>query len=93
METRNVGKSGLKVSVVGLGCNNFGMRCDLEASRRVIDTALDKGVTLLDTADVYGNPFGKSEEVIGEILGARRKDVVLATKFASTLPSAPTAAM
>ena len=84
METRNVGKSGLKVSVVGLGCNNFGMRCDLDASRAVIDTALGKGVTLLDTADVYGSPFGKSEEVIGEVLGARRKDVVLATKFAMT---------
>ncbi len=84
METRNVGASGLKVSVVGLGCNNFGMRCDLEASRLVIDKAIEQGITLFDTADVYGSPFGKSEEVIGEVLGARRKDIVLATKFGMT---------
>ncbi len=89
METRNVGASGLKVSSVGLGCNNFGGRCDLEASRAVIDKALDQGVTLLDTADVYGGSFGKSEEVMGEVLGARRKDVVLATKFAMTGFNAP----
>jgi aryl-alcohol dehydrogenase-like predicted oxidoreductase len=87
MDTRNLGRSGLKVSVVGLGCNNFGMRCDLEASRAVIDTALGQGITLLDTADVYG--AGKSEEIIGEVLGARRKDVVLATKFAMTGFNAP----
>ena len=87
METRNVGRSGLKVSVVGLGTNNFGMRCDLEASRKVIDKALEIGVNLLDTADVYG--AGKSEEIIGEVLGERRKDVVLATKFAMTGFNAP----
>ena len=87
METRNVGRSGLKVSVVGLGTNNFGMRCDLEASRKVIDKALELGVNLLDTADVYGG--GKSEEMIGEVLGERRKDVVLATKFAMTGFNAP----
>ncbi len=87
METRNLGSSGLKVSVVGLGCNNFGMRCDLEASRGVIDKALEQGITLLDTADVYG--AGKSEEIIGEVLGERRKDVVLATKFAMTGFNAP----
>ena len=87
METRNLGQSGLKVSAVGLGCNNFGMRCDLEASRAVIDKALEIGVTLLDTADVYGN--GQSEEIIGQVLGKRRKDVVLATKFAMTGFNAP----
>ena len=87
MQTRNLGKSGLKVSVVGLGCNNFGMRCDLEASRAVVDKALELGVTLLDTADVYGN--GQSEEILGKVLNGRRKDVVLATKFAMTGFNAP----
>ena len=91
METRNLGRSGLKVSVVGLGCNNFGMRCDLEASRQIIDKALEQGINLLDTADIYGGPgrFGQSEEIIGQVLGARRKDVVLATKFAMTGFNAP----
>lgn len=87
MQMRNVGRSGLKVSAVGLGTNNFGMRCDLEASRKVIDKALEVGINLLDTADVYG--AGKSEEIIGEVLGARRKDVVIATKFAMTGFNAP----
>lgn len=81
MEIRNLGRSGLRVSVVGLGCNNFGMRCDLDASRKVIDKAIDLGITLFDTADVYGNQGG-SEEIMGQVLGARRKDIVLATKFA-----------
>ncbi len=80
MELRNLGRSGLRVSLVGLGCNNFGGRIDLEASRKVVHRALDLGITLLDTADTYGN-FGGSETCLGEILGARRKDVVLATKF------------
>ena len=79
METRNVGKSGLQVSLVGLGCNNFGV-LDIEASRKVVHRALDLGVTLFDTADVYGNRGG-SEEQLGVILGSRRKDIVLATKF------------
>ena len=86
METRKLGKSGLRVSLVGLGCNNFGGRIDLEASRRVIDKAIDLGITLFDTADVYGNRGG-SEDVMGQILGERRKDIVLATKFAN--PMAP----
>ena len=81
VEQRNLGKSGLRVSVVGLGCNNFGGRIDLEASRKVVHKALDLGVTLLDTADIYGNQGG-SESCLGEILGDRRKDIVLATKFA-----------
>jgi aryl-alcohol dehydrogenase-like predicted oxidoreductase len=80
MEIRNLGRSGLRVSLVGLGCNNFGGRIDLEASRKVVHKALDLGITLLDTADMYGN-FGGSEEALGAILGARRKDIVLATKF------------
>ncbi|HEX4304326.1 MAG TPA: aldo/keto reductase [Rhizomicrobium sp.] len=80
METRKLGKSGIAVSVIGLGCNNFGAM-KIDASRRVVDAALDAGITLFDTADVYGNRGG-SEEQLGEILGARRKDIVLATKFA-----------
>jgi aryl-alcohol dehydrogenase-like predicted oxidoreductase len=80
VELRNLGRSGLRVSVVGLGCNNFGGRIDLEASRAVVHKALDLGITLLDTADTYGNRGG-SETVLGQILGARRKDIVLATKF------------
>ena len=80
MKFRNLGKSGLLVSEVGLGCNNFEMRLDLEASRKVIHKALDLGITLFDTADTYGN-MGGSETQMGKILGPRRKDIVLATKF------------
>jgi aryl-alcohol dehydrogenase-like predicted oxidoreductase len=80
MQQRNLGKSGLKVSLVGLGCNNFGgNRIDLEASRKVVHKALDLGITLIDTADTYGNR-GASESILGECLGDRRKDIVLATK-------------
>jgi aryl-alcohol dehydrogenase-like predicted oxidoreductase len=80
VKLRNLGSSGLRVSLVGLGCNNFGGRIDLEASRKVVHKALDLGITLLDTADVYGERGG-SEQCMGEILGDRRKDIVLATKF------------
>ena len=80
MQKRRLGASGPEVSLVGLGTNNFGGRIDREASRRVVDKALDLGVTLIDTADVYGNKGG-SETILGEVLGARRKGVVLATKF------------
>ena len=82
MEQRNLGKSGLRVSVVGLGCNNFGGRIDLEATRRVVHKALDLGITFFDEADTYGDPRGSSETCLGQILGDRRKDIVLATKFA-----------
>ena len=77
METRRIGS--LDVSVVGLGCNNFGRRCDEEATRRVVDASLDAGVTFLDTADIYGGT--KSEEFLGRILQGRHDRVVLATKF------------
>jgi aryl-alcohol dehydrogenase-like predicted oxidoreductase len=77
---RPLGDSGLMVSVVGLGCNNFGRRLDLRRTRAVIDAAIDAGVTLLDTADIYGGQGG-SEELIGQVLEGRRDDVVLATKF------------
>lgn len=74
------------VSEVGLGCNNFGMRIDLEGTRKVVAKALDLGVTLFDTADNYGN-MGGSETLLGEVLGAQRQKIVLATKFTS--PMAP----
>jgi aryl-alcohol dehydrogenase-like predicted oxidoreductase len=80
MILRNLGKSGLRVSLVGLGCNNFGGRMDLESSTKVIHKAIDTGITLFDTADAYGNQGG-SETVLGQVLGERRKDIVLATKF------------
>jgi aryl-alcohol dehydrogenase-like predicted oxidoreductase len=87
VELRKLGNSGLRVSVVGLGCNNFGMKIDLEASRKVVDQALELGVTLFDTADIYGNR-GSSETFLGEILGARRKAIVLATKFGMQMDKA-----
>jgi aryl-alcohol dehydrogenase-like predicted oxidoreductase len=80
METRNLGTSGLRVSAVGLGCNNFGGRIGLDESRAVVHRALDLGITLFDTADTYGNRGG-SEDCLGQVLGDRRKDIVLATKF------------
>ncbi len=82
MRYRPLGNSGLVVSVVGLGCNNFGRRLDVERTRAVVDAALDAGVTLLDTAETYGGR-GQSEELLGEVLAGRRDQVVLATKFGS----------
>ncbi|MBI2764280.1 MAG: aldo/keto reductase [Chloroflexi bacterium] len=79
MEIRNLGRSGLRVSVAGLGCNNFGMRIDMERTHAVVDKAVEVGVTLFDTADIYGG--GHSEEMLGKALGGRRHDVVIATKF------------
>jgi aryl-alcohol dehydrogenase-like predicted oxidoreductase len=80
MRYRPLGNSGLLVSVVGLGCNNFGRRLDVERTRKVVDAAIDSGVTLLDTAESYGGN-GRSEEILGEVLTGRRDQVVLATKF------------
>ncbi|MAM61313.1 aldo/keto reductase [Maritimibacter sp. UBA3975] len=85
MDYRNLGRSGLKVSTVGLGCNNFGWTIDLEQSRAVIDAAIDAGITFFDTANVYGNGGG-SEEIMGQVLGERRKDIVLATKAGLKMP-------
>jgi aryl-alcohol dehydrogenase-like predicted oxidoreductase len=82
MRYRPLGNSGLQVSVVGLGCNNFGRRLDVEQTRNVVDAAIDSGVTLLDTAETYGGR-GRSEEILGEVLAGRRDQVVLATKFGS----------
>ena len=77
--SRPLGDSGVEVSVVGLGCNNFGRRIDLEATRAVVDAALDEGVTFFDTANTYGR--GQSEEFLGQVLEGRRDQVTLATKF------------
>ena len=77
MQTRKVGS--LEVSVVGLGCNNFGWRIDAEASAKVIDAAIESGVTFFDTADRYGK--GQSEDFLGRALGKRRDQIILATKF------------
>ena len=89
MQTRILGRSGLRVSAIGLGCNNFGGRIDLEATRAVVHAALDHGITLFDTADVYGNRGG-SETALGQVLGGRRKDIVLATKFGMPMDDAQT---
>jgi aryl-alcohol dehydrogenase-like predicted oxidoreductase len=87
MRTRPLGDGGPEVTVVGLGTNNFGGRCDLEQTRAVIEAALDEGITLFDTADIYSQ--GKSESYIGEVLEGRRDSVVLATKFGSEMEGAP----
>src|ERR1700744_4374074 len=79
MKKRNVGRSGLQVTLTGLGCNNFGWFIDDERSRKTIFKAFDLGITLFDTADVYGRRG--SETLLGQLLGNHRKDIVLATKF------------
>ncbi len=87
MDYARLGSSGLLVSKIGLGTNNFGGRIDLDQTRTVIDRALEQGITLLDTADMYG--MGKSEEFIGESLGHRRHAVVIATEFAVPMGESP----
>ena len=88
MEYRPLGRSGLHVSVIGLGCNNFGRRCDAEQTARVVQKALDLGITFFDTADVYGQQ-GLSEEYLGRALQGHRRDVIIATKFASPMGEGP----
>jgi aryl-alcohol dehydrogenase-like predicted oxidoreductase len=85
MTYRRLGNSGLVVSALGLGCNNFGQRIGLDETRAVVETALDAGVTFFDTADVYGD----SELLLGEVLSGRRDDVVIATKFGARIVEAP----
>jgi aryl-alcohol dehydrogenase-like predicted oxidoreductase len=80
MELRNLGRSGLRVSLVGLGCNNFGMRLDANQTADVVNAALDAGITLFDTADMYGGR-GDSERFLGKALGSKRTEIVLASKF------------
>jgi aryl-alcohol dehydrogenase-like predicted oxidoreductase len=82
METRPIGS--LAVSVVGVGCNNFGGRIDEKRTKEVIDAAIDVGINFFDTADMYAN--GKSEELLGQFLGARRREVIVATKFGNDMP-------
>src|SRR5258706_7211778 len=77
MDTRPIGS--LQVSLVGIGCNNFGGRIDEAATKAVVDAAIDEGINLFDTADIYGGTL--SEELLGKSLGSRRDDVVIATKF------------
>jgi aryl-alcohol dehydrogenase-like predicted oxidoreductase len=81
LEYRNLGRSGLIVSAVGLGCNNFGGRSDAAATRAVVHEALDLGINFYDTSDTYGSD-GASEEYVGRALAGRRHEIVLATKFA-----------
>lgn len=88
MEYRNLGRSGLQVSIVGLGCNNFGMRCDYDQTVKVVTAALDSGINFFDTADVYGGQ-GRSEEFLGKALEGRRQQVVLATKFGNRMGEGP----
>jgi len=88
MEYRRLGNSGLQVSLAGLGCNNFGMRIDAEQTRAVVHCALDQGITLFDTADIYGNR-GQSEEMLGKALGNRRHEIVLASKFGMSMGDGP----
>src|ERR1700676_121596 len=88
MEYRRLGNSGLQVSLAGLGCNNFAMKCDAEQTRAVVNRALDEGVTLFDTADAYGNRGG-SEELLGKALGKRRREVIVASKFGMSMGDGP----
>ncbi len=87
MEYRHLGNSGLLVSSMGLGTNNFGARIDEARTTEVLEKALELGVTMIDTADVYGK--GQSETLIGKILGSRRRQVVLATKVGMPLTDSP----
>ena len=87
MEFRRLGNSGLEVSVAGLGTNNFGMRLDYAGSEAVVNAALDAGINFFDTADIYGG--GLSEEYLGKALGARRDEVLIATKFGMSTGEGP----
>ena len=88
MDYRRLGRSGLEVSVVGIGCNNFGRRLDLDGTAAVLNQAIDEGINLLDTADIYGGE-GASEELMGKALEGKRHQVVLATKFAGPMGEGP----
>ena len=90
MRTRRLGTDGPEVTVVGLGCNNFGGRVDLEGTRVVVDASLDAGINVFDTADIYGNGGG-SEELLGRVLEGRRDRVLLATKFGGDMGDGTTA--
>ena len=87
MEYRSLGRSGLQVSVVGLGCNNFGGRTDAEGTRAVVNKAIEVGITFFDTADLYGG--GKSEEFMAPALKPHRRNIVIATKVAGPMGEGP----
>ena len=80
MQYSSLGNSGLQVSVVGLGCNNFGRLCDESQTTSIVHAALDSGITFFDTADIYG-PSGVSEEYLGKALKGHREEAVIASKF------------
>ncbi len=88
MRYRTLGESGLVVSVVGVGCNNFGARIGPDRAREVVDAAFDAGVTLFDVADIYGRPHGAAEEALGEALRGRRHEALIATKFGMSMAGA-----
>jgi aryl-alcohol dehydrogenase-like predicted oxidoreductase len=88
MEYRNLGRSGLQVSAVGLGCNNFGMRIDAEQSKAVVEKAIELGINFFDSADIYGGR-GRSEEFLGAAVKGHRRNIVLATKFAGPMGDGP----
>src|SRR5206468_8050879 len=90
MRTRRLGSDGPEVTVLGLGTNNFGARCDYEQSKAVVDAALDAGITLFDTADIYTQ--GASEDFIGRALEGRRDRVLIATKFGKEMDDNPSGA-
>ncbi|MFD0474326.1 aldo/keto reductase [Nonomuraea thailandensis] len=89
MRYRTLGDSGLRTSVVGLGCNSIGASLDAARTRALVDAAIEAGVTLFDTAESYGEPAGAGEELLGAALAGRRDKVVLATKFGAPA-AAPT---
>src|SRR5260370_2906106 len=88
MRYRQLGDSGLAVSVVGLGCNNLGRVVDRAGAEELVDAALEAGITVLDTSDTYGSPPGASEQILGQVLGSHRADIVLATKFGMSMHGA-----
>ena len=88
MEHGSLGSSGLQVSAVGLGCNNFGRRCDQDVTTAVVQKALELGITFFDTADIYG-PRGLSEEFLGKALEGRRQEAIIATKFVGPMGDGP----
>ena len=88
MRFRQLGDSGLAVSVVGLGCNNIGRTLDVAGTRAVVDASFDSGITFFDVADIYGGHRGQSEEILGEVLLGRRDEIVLATKFGMDMQGA-----
>ncbi len=81
MEMKPLGKSGIEVSSVGIGCMNFGMMCDQSTTDAIVNATIDAGVNFFDVADIYGGPHGSAEALLGKALGPRRKDIILATKF------------